>query len=63
MHPVWLAHLSDLHDPANDWVALYGSVAGFQTKVKHDIKAVAVCVWLGEEERGEEERGEVVSNY
>ena len=44
MHPVWLAHLSDLHDPANDWVALYGSVAGFQTKVKHDIKAVAVCV-------------------
>lgn len=47
MHPVWLAHLSDLHDPANDWVALYGSVAGFQTKVKHNIKAVAVCVIRG----------------
>ena len=62
MHPVWLAHLSDLHDPANDWVALYGSVAGFQTKVKHDIKAVAVCMCVirgvGEERGGEGGGGE-----
>ena len=60
MHPVWLAHLSDLHDPANDWVALYGSVAGFQTKVKHDIKAVAVCMCVikgGGEGRGGEGGG------